>query len=160
MSINAAQVETEITITGSAKGNLIVGSENNDYINGANGADTLYGGNGSDELYGGPGNDKLYGGKGADSLWGGAGEDTLTGGDGKDVFIYNGGTDTIIDYAPGVDTIMLKSGKILGYQTNSNGDLLYNLSNGQIIVQGGATKSYVAIKNTRGNTFASSIYTS
>ena len=64
------------------------------------GNDTMYGGAGNDKLYGGAGNDTLDGGPGDDDLQGDAAADTNTG---IDTFVFGpgGGSDVIIDFAPG-----------------------------------------------------------
>jgi Ca2+-binding RTX toxin-like protein len=67
----------------------------------------LEGGGGNDTISGGSGNDTLLGGAGNDLLNGGTGSDRLTGGSGADVFQFNTnwGTDTITDFADGIDRI-------------------------------------------------------
>jgi Ca2+-binding RTX toxin-like protein len=65
----------------------------------------IFGGSGTDTLTGGAGNDLIFGGGGADEMRGGAGADTyrfqLTSDSAA------GATDTILDFAPGVDRIDL-----------------------------------------------------
>jgi Ca2+-binding RTX toxin-like protein len=61
-------------------------------------------------LDGGDGNDVVIGGSAADILIGGLGTDTLTGGPGQDLVVFNtpgDGPDTITDFAPGVDKIVV-----------------------------------------------------
>ncbi|ATE62623.1 hypothetical protein CCZ27_11665 [Thauera sinica] len=56
------------------------------------------------------GRDTLTGTAGDDVITGGAGPDTLTGGAGADVFVYRSvldGTDTITDFVPGTDRLLL-----------------------------------------------------
>jgi len=81
-----------------------------DTLVGAAGADNLDGGDDADRLAGGAGDDILVGGAGIDRLRGGSGDDRLTGGDGRDFFVFNRavGNDTISDYAPGLDGVLLK----------------------------------------------------
>lgn len=94
------------------------------------GDDLLYGGNGNDRLGGKGGNDQLYGGAGDDLLWGDDGDDLLRGGLGHDVLTgdnFSGGqgrdtfvlaiaegTDTITDFAIGIDLIGLADGLSFG----------------------------------------------
>lgn len=106
------------------------GRDGNDLLRGGSGADRLYGGAGSDRMEGqggsdvlgaGAGNDRLYGGAGADRLYGGGGRDLLFGegggdqlygGAGRDCFIFRDGegSDTVTDFARGVDTLVLNDG--------------------------------------------------
>jgi Ca2+-binding RTX toxin-like protein len=56
-------------------------------------------------ITGGAANDMLSGMAGNDTLTGGAGNDTLTGGADSDLFIIGSGSDTIKDFATGVDKL-------------------------------------------------------
>jgi len=78
---------------------------------GGAGADDLQGGAGDDMLFGDAGNDQLAGGAGNDILMDGAGSDTLRGQAGADTFIFSadGALDSIMDYQPGVDQIVLQT---------------------------------------------------
>ena len=71
--------------------------------------DNLTGTSGDDILIGGTGNDTLNGGAGNDSLYGGIDDDTLIGGAGQDSFFIgqNSGNDTIQDFEPSEDLIIL-----------------------------------------------------
>ncbi len=60
----------------------------------------------NDVLYGSATADKIKGNGGDDVLIGGAGADTLVGGKGADIFVVSGG-DTILDFKPGVDKIII-----------------------------------------------------
>lgn len=95
-----------------------IGGKGNDTVNGGAGNDTLSGGSGKDKLFGEKGKDLLEGGGqkdvlkgggGKDTLVGGAGNDKLTGGGGPDRFVFaaRSGDDTITDYTPGKDRIVL-----------------------------------------------------
>ena len=94
-------------LAGGAGHDVIMGRAGNDTLSGGDGADLLLGGSGADQLLGGNGHDNLQGGDGADVLRGGAGDDLLSGGAGADSFIFEGGTDTITDFAQGIDQITL-----------------------------------------------------
>lgn len=82
----------------------------NDIIDGREGNDTLSGGAGNDSLIGGDGSDNLNGGTGNDTLTGALGNDTLIGSTGIDRFVFSGasGSDTIIDFANGLEQIDLR----------------------------------------------------
>ena len=91
----------------------------NDILYGRQGNDTLYGGKGNDTLKGNQGDDVLRGGQGDDDLYAGSGKDKLTGGKGADRFRWEvdyadtglslgGPRDTITDYNPAEDTIVLE----------------------------------------------------
>ncbi|MEM1343824.1 MAG: Ig-like domain-containing protein [Pseudomonadota bacterium] len=112
-------------LRGGAQSDTIMGGAGNDTVYGDAGADTILLGagndrfvddaqgglNGADTVFGGAGNDTLIGGGGADRLSGGAINDTLSGGGGADTFVFEdpatGGTDRLVDFTPGVDTIAL-----------------------------------------------------
>jgi hypothetical protein len=84
--------------------------------------------------------ERLTGGNGDDTIDGAAGNDTLTGLNGSDTFVYRpgGGTDTITDFAPGIDKIDLRdvSGKFrlsdLAISQNG-GDTIITLGSGFIL---------------------------
>ncbi|MBE9122033.1 calcium-binding protein [Tychonema sp. LEGE 07199] len=115
-------------IDGGAGNDLVSGDNGNDTVLGGSGNDTVFGGRGNDIVSGGDGNDSLYGGKDNDTVDGGAGNDfisgdrgsdVLTGGAGSDTFYFAGfggdfGVDTITDFTPAEDKIVLKSGGVLG----------------------------------------------
>ena len=156
VSIDASKIARDLTITGNSKANKIFGGAGYDIICGESGKDKLYGGDGDDEIFGGSGNDKLFGGAGNDTLWGDKGNDTLTGGDGEDVFIYQAGDgkDTISDYEPGLDQIV-----VLGTDSRTRvespiidaaGNVTFAVGSGQIVVAGAADK-YVEILDGSGN---------
>lgn len=108
------------TITGTdLTSDTIYGLGGNDTINGLGGPDTIFGGLGNNTMSGGSGGDTIVGDFGNDEIIGGAngvfGEpDILTGGFGLDRFRYNSpneGSDTIVDFTPFVDKIVVsKSG--------------------------------------------------
>lgn len=63
--------------------------------------DIVFGGSGDDQLQGNRGNDWLSGGAGNDELWGGSGADT---------FVFTQGSDTIHDFNPITDNVIIDSG--------------------------------------------------
>ena len=91
---------------------IIYGGAGADRIGGKSGNDILYGDDGDDEIYGDSGDDVLYGGKGNDTLVG----DNFSGGTGKDTFVLAAGegTDTILDFAAGIDLLGLAGGLSFG----------------------------------------------
>lgn len=99
------------TITGSSGRDTIAAGSGDDVVKGQSGNDTLYGEDGKDKLFGGAGSDILYGNDGNDRLTGDAGWDTLYGGRGNDVFAFASGwgTDTVMDFTHGYDTLDLRS---------------------------------------------------
>jgi len=82
-----------------------------DTLDGGAGNDTVFGQGGDDILLGGTGNDHLDAGTGLDFLVGDEGDDLLIGGLGGDTFAFsaNGGegTDTVLDFDAGVDTLLI-----------------------------------------------------
>jgi Ca2+-binding RTX toxin-like protein len=108
-------------------------------LQGGAGIDLLFAGKGvNDTLLGGGGDDFLFGGKGADRLAGAAGSDFLKGGAGADVFVFaasEAGTDTVGDFARGVDKIEIRSSSgvtaaslIAGATTQADGSAVLHLS--------------------------------
>ncbi|MGF1492781.1 MAG: S8 family serine peptidase [Microcoleaceae cyanobacterium] len=110
-------------IEGNAGNDLLRGDVNNRSSDEAGGNDTISGGAGNDRIGGKAGDDQLFGNEGRDRLWGDQGDDTLRGGlgndelhgdsgnlsGGADLFILaaDEGTDTIVDFEPGLDLIGL-----------------------------------------------------
>ena len=99
-------------VLGNELANSILGSAGNDTVSGGRQSDSLDGGEGGDYIYGDKGMDVLTGGGGADLLRGGRGNDTIITGVGIDgiVLELGGGTDTIVDFADGVDLLVLVDG--------------------------------------------------
>lgn len=86
---------------------VLHGGIGNDVLKGDAGNDQLFGGLGDDVLFGGGGDDELNGGLGDDRLIGEAGDDVLRGGPGSDTFVFAAasGSDVVVDFRPGEDTI-------------------------------------------------------
>jgi Ca2+-binding RTX toxin-like protein len=176
-------------IQGGGGSNFIDGGDGNDIIFGGlisglagkeNLNDTIYGGNGDDVLFGNDGDDYLNGGDGDDFLCGGAGDDILTGGAGKNTFYFHAplvsntkqgeadsissftvslGVDTITDFTPGEDTILLSKqlfsnlSKVVNFGTvfttvdndlaveTSNALIVYNSVNGNLFYNENGSES-------------------
>ncbi len=99
-------------VLGNELANSILGSAGNDTISGGRQSDSLDGGEGGDYIYGDKGMDLLTGGGGGDWLRGGRGNDTIITGVGIDGIVLqpDGGTDTIVDFVPDVDWLVLVDG--------------------------------------------------
>lgn len=143
--IDASPVDHELKITANNLANNIIGTEEDDVIDGGDGKDTIQGGDG---------NDSIFGGKGNDSLSGGDGDDTLTGGAGKDVFVYSNGDgdDTISDYEKS-DKIRFASGSVSTITTSKNGDVIFRVGEGSLIVKGAADIPITYIEGGKTKTF-------
>ncbi|NEP87594.1 MAG: DUF4347 domain-containing protein [Okeania sp. SIO2C2] len=116
------------TINGRGGDDQIIGSRGNDFLFGKDGNDTLQGRQDNDRLFGGNGDDSLVGGQGRDRFNGGTGNDTLTGGASIDRFIFNTndeftpedvGVDTITDFVPQQDIILLDKSTFTGITSDS-----------------------------------------
>ncbi len=123
---------------GNELANSILGGAGNDTITGGRQSDTLDGGEGNDYLSGSKGLDVLTGGGGDDLLWGGQGNDTIVGGFGRDriVLELNGGMDTILDFADGIDFLALAQGlrfEQLSIAPSANGTEIRFASTGQVL---------------------------
>ncbi|MFB2878763.1 multicopper oxidase domain-containing protein [Floridanema aerugineum] len=138
------------TIFGSKDNDLISGNQGKDVLFGDTGNDTVYGGQdddliygnlGQDSLFGDAGNDTVYGGQENDTLNGGTGDDwlrgdlgndVLQGGEGSDRFILaaNKGSDTIVDFQNGTDSIILTGGLTFAQLTiaESSGSTLIRIT--------------------------------
>ena len=109
-SLNGIGNQRDNTLTGNEYDNLMDGAAGDDAVYGVKGNDVLVGGRGDDMLDGGLGDDMLTGGIGSDVLAGRTGQDVLRGGAGADQFVFDaarGGCDTIVDFTPGEDKLLL-----------------------------------------------------
>jgi len=125
-------------VLGNELANSILGSAGNDTISGGRQSDSLDGGEGGDYIYGDKGMDLLTGGGGGDLLRGGRGNDTIITGVGFDDIVLqaDGGTDTIVDFAPGVDLLVLVDGlrfEQLSIAPSANGTEIRLASTGQVL---------------------------
>lgn len=95
----------------------LVGGDGFDHFKGGDGDDLLQGFSGKDKLKGGKGDDILIGGEGPDVITGGPGSDVYIGGTGGDFFkLSSKGVDTIRDFNPKVDRIVVKDLEALNYE--------------------------------------------
>ncbi|WP_293129017.1 SdrD B-like domain-containing protein [Microcoleus sp. bin38.metabat.b11b12b14.051] len=124
---------------GSAGGkDQICGGSGNDLLFGNEGQDTVNGDAGNDTIYGGKDEDSLLGGAGDDWLFGDEGNDTLIGGTGNDRFILglDLGTETILDFQDGLDSISLIGGlnfSQLSIVAENSSTLIRVTSSGQLL---------------------------
>jgi len=158
-------------IFGGSGNDWIFGGEGADSINGGSGNDTLFGdyivgstpekgwvnyddlihgGAGNDQIMGAFGNDTLRGGTGEDVLFGGSGDDVLFGNDGSadgdhDQFVFHmgDGTDTVMDYEVGVDTVLVGGG-----MTSRD---ITGVSSGSFTVGGGRSESGLIVEFASGD---------
>ena len=120
----------------------LLSTDQNDIIKGFSHADTIIGGAGNDKIYGESGDDTLEGGTGDDYirasygddiLLGGAGDDTLEGGNGND-HLDGGEGDDELDGGYGNDTLIGGKGNDYLEGGNGNDTYIYNLGDGQDII--------------------------
>ena len=86
-----AEIDDEVTTSGTDEDDALTGTDEDDGIFGGLGDDTIDGASGDDVLDGGGGDDELSGSEGDDELNGGTGLDVLDGGSGSD--LIEGGLD-------------------------------------------------------------------
>lgn len=108
-------------LLGQAGRDRLYGSTGKDTLDGGAGNDRLEGGGGHDLLVGAAGNDTLIGGSGSDVLQGGRGRDLLSGGAGADSFVFSkgDGIDTIQDYRPDQDHLLIDAALLKGEQRSA-----------------------------------------
>ncbi len=111
--INEASHVLNSTVFGTA-----TGSSKADVIYAWNSGSTLVGKGGKDELYGGSGDDVIFAGKGYDRVSGGGGRDRF-------VFEPGDGRDTISDFNPYLDSIVLN-----GFKASSFGSVVISAREG------------------------------
>ncbi|NOD29567.1 choice-of-anchor L domain-containing protein [Ruegeria atlantica] len=123
------------TLFGGESSDVLAGGRGNDDLHGEQGDDILEGGRGNDSLSGGLGNDILAGGRGNDVLRGGLDDDTLIGGRGNDIFVLalGDGTDTILDFSNGSDSIGLVGLSFEELDIEQSGDDTTISSNGELL---------------------------
>ncbi|QHQ34198.1 M10 family metallopeptidase C-terminal domain-containing protein [Algicella marina] len=124
-------------VTGGSGNDIIHGNGARNVLQGRDGSDTLFGYAGNDRLRGDNGADDVRGGAGRDTIWGNAGNDTLAGGTWADVFVFDSGdgTDRILDFQDGVDTIRIDSGAAAFWQlsvSDAGADTLIDFSDVRI----------------------------
>ncbi|MFN3261856.1 MAG: calcium-binding protein [Pikeienuella sp.] len=126
----------EDTLRGGAGADRLFSNRGEDRLVGGAGDDTLTGGRGDDVLVGNRGADLLEGRAGADRLIGGEGADTLIGGAGADLFVFrlNDGADEIRDFEPGLDSLILPGGALLGVAARGE-DVLLRHAGGEVLVR-------------------------
>ncbi|MBB5720468.1 Ca2+-binding RTX toxin-like protein [Loktanella ponticola] len=143
---SVGQGQSDETITGTIRADLLVGTEGDDVIagedgedtlHGHDGHDTLFGGNAKDTLFGDVGDDTLDGGDHDDELIGGSGDDTLFGGDGDDTLLGSFGDD-VLSGGNGQDLLNGGAGNdVLIGNDDAEGDYL-NGGRGDDIIRSGA----------------------
>ncbi|MEA5542626.1 calcium-binding protein [Limnoraphis robusta Tam1] len=98
------------TMFGDIGNDVLRGGDGNNLMFGNNDQDELFGGSGNDTIFGGQGNDFIDASAGNDLIFGDLGNDTIRGGNGNDQFVIGPGfgTDVILDYGLGTDSILLQ----------------------------------------------------
>ncbi|MBA2763268.1 MAG: hypothetical protein H0U42_01085 [Thermoleophilaceae bacterium] len=95
--------DEDVTIEGTAAGEVLIGTDEADVIDAGAGNDTIEGTAGDDLLCAGPGEDLALGGAGGDRVLGEGGRDQLLGGTGEDL-VDGGDDDDGIGLGPVADT--------------------------------------------------------
>ena len=127
----------------------LLGSDGDDILVGTEADDLLVGRVGDDSLFGGAGDDTLFGNPGADRLEGGPGSDILHGGLGADVFVFDAGTDRVLDFTYGLDTLalsddlwggqILTTNQVLAMATRRGGDIVFDFGVDALLILDGKT---------------------
>lgn len=133
---NTVYADRTFEQTGIAAGDVFGGIEN---VIGTDSNDEIYGDQGDNLLQGRDGNDVLRGRRGDDVMEGGAGADTFE-------FMRGFDQDQITDFEDGVDKILFDRdigissvNDILDFATQSNGDVVFDFGNGDILTITGTT---------------------
>ncbi|MGD1806263.1 5'-nucleotidase C-terminal domain-containing protein [Dapis sp. BLCC M126] len=139
----SVQDDSVLVIRGRRTNDRLAGEDTDDTLRGGRGNDSMFGGGsddilngglGSDRLFGGDGDDTLRGGQGRDRLNGGSGDDVMTGGASRDRFIFNTnraysqddlGQDTITDFNPQRDIILLDRDTFTAIEDGANFDEIF-----------------------------------
>jgi Ca2+-binding RTX toxin-like protein len=139
-------------ITGSVAANRLDGQGGNDLVTGLGGDDILAGGEGRDRVFGGAGNDRISGGTGNDKLRGDEGSDRFIFDMGKAFNTNTMGTDRIVDFKRGEDTIVLDQTTFtqLGKRLFDNRVSFSSVNN---IRQAEASSSLITYVRSTGNLF-------
>jgi subtilisin-like proprotein convertase family protein len=94
----------------------------------------------------GAGDDVVAGTSGHDTLIGGVGNDVLTGGGGRDVFVFRtgDGTDTITDFAAGVDRLRFEgmAAEAVAWSVSEAGTLVRYGTGGDVVLLAGLTGGF------------------
>lgn len=95
---------------------ILLGGFGDDDLTGGDASEVLIGFRGNNQLLGAGGDDWLIGGLDDDVLDGGLGRNRLVGGPGQDTFVLrnDGRVDTLVDFTPGVDRLLLPGGLSVG----------------------------------------------
>ncbi len=95
---------------------VLLGGFGDDRLTGGDDNEILIGLWGNNQIFGAGGDDRLIGGLGDDFLDGGLGSNRLVGGLGQNTFVLrnDGRIDTVVDFTPGVDRLLLQGGLSLG----------------------------------------------
>ena len=145
-------------LRGNASDDVLYGGSGRDTLSGGLGSDQIHGGEddddiqgnvGDDSLFGGAGHDTLFGNPGADRLEGGPGSDILHGGLGADVFVFDAGTDRVLDFTYGLDTLalsddlwggqILTTNQVLAMATRRGGDIVFDFGVDALLILDGKT---------------------
>ncbi|MEC7763124.1 MAG: M10 family metallopeptidase C-terminal domain-containing protein [Pseudomonadota bacterium] len=99
------------TVFGGAGNDVILAGQGDDKVMGGPGDDLILGRKGRDVIDGGAGNDVIQSGPGDDRVRGGAGDDLVTLGFGADTFVFmaGDGRDTITDFNPSRDRLLVET---------------------------------------------------
>ena len=118
-----------LTLTGSAQGDVVVAQQGNDYVRGLDGNDRVEGGDGNDDVNGNQGQDTVFGNQGVDLVRGGKGDDIVYGNDGDDIHVNgNIGNDRVYGGA-GADLVFGGQDRDMLWGDDGNDTLSGDLGN-------------------------------